>query len=304
MLFNEIGSTLKHKRELRGIESQDVAKALKIPHTSILAIENGDITQLPHEVYIRTFIKGYASFLGYTAEEIKETFHDIEDFEAISQPPKSLEAKRAKSQPESTKSRGRYLIVQLLVVGLIGVSGYFLLTQSDTSAPIENENIVEASSQGNEKMNSENIDVAISSVTPKNAVPKTNTPKDINATTLQNMASIPRVVPDLVTPTPEAVSPPKIIHGNVDWSKVPMAKPGQNQVVMYANEDCWMQVTRDGKILHFILAAGKQRDFTFDQTIQFKIANANAITMYYNNNPVDVGDSSKTQVINLPLEVL
>ena len=133
MLFHEIGALLKNKREEMAINQEDIANKLKIPLRSIVALENGDLDELPHEVYIRTFLKGYANYLGFSAEEISTIFSDIDDFKVKNEPPKSLEAKRAEDNPEAVKSKSVRFIIQLLLVALLGASAYFYYAKNGRS---------------------------------------------------------------------------------------------------------------------------------------------------------------------------
>ena len=133
MLFHEIGALLKNKREEMAINQEDIANKLKIPLRSIVALEDGDLDELPHEVYIRTFLKGYANYLGFSAEEISTIFSDIDDFKVKNEPPKSLEAKRAENNPEAVKSKSVRFIIQLLLVALLGASAYFYYAKNGRS---------------------------------------------------------------------------------------------------------------------------------------------------------------------------
>ena len=85
----------------------------------------------------------------------------------------------------------------------------------------------------------------------------------------------------------------------IDWKNVAEPQKGEQQAVMYAKQDCWMQYNQDGKSGHFILKRGEQRVFNFKQSLYFKIANGSAITLFHNKKPVAVGDSSKVREVNL-----
>lgn len=85
----------------------------------------------------------------------------------------------------------------------------------------------------------------------------------------------------------------------IDWTKVEAPQNGEQQAVMYANQDCWMQYSQDSKSGHFIIRKGEQRVFNFKQHLEFKIANGSAITLFHNKKPVTVGDSTKVREVNL-----
>lgn len=85
----------------------------------------------------------------------------------------------------------------------------------------------------------------------------------------------------------------------IDWTKVDAPQNGEQQAVMYANQDCWMQYSQDSKSGHFIIRKGEQRVFNFKQHLDFKIANGSAITLFHDKKPVTVGDSTKVREVNL-----
>lgn len=85
----------------------------------------------------------------------------------------------------------------------------------------------------------------------------------------------------------------------IDWKTVAAPQKDEQQAVMYAKQDCWMQYNQDGKTGHFIIKKGEQRVFNFRQNLRFKIANGSAITLFHNKKPVTVGDSSKVREVDL-----
>jgi cytoskeletal protein RodZ len=60
----EIGSTLREERQRRGIRLEDVASATHVSARFLDAIEHDDFDRLPVGVYRRSFVRGYADFLG------------------------------------------------------------------------------------------------------------------------------------------------------------------------------------------------------------------------------------------------
>lgn len=87
--------------------------------------------------------------------------------------------------------------------------------------------------------------------------------------------------------------------GVIDWTKVEAPQKGEQQAVMYAKQDCWMQYKQDDKSGHFIIRKGDQRVFNFKQSLYFRIANGSAITLFHNKKPVEVGDSTKVREVTL-----
>jgi transcriptional regulator with XRE-family HTH domain len=65
-----IGARLRHERELRGMSIEEIARATRIPLISIERIEADRFDDLPGEVFVRGFLRGYARAIGVEADEI------------------------------------------------------------------------------------------------------------------------------------------------------------------------------------------------------------------------------------------
>ncbi len=77
----KIGSILRAKREEQGISLDEVSNVLCLRKSLIHAIESGKWDFLPHEVYVRSYVKEYANFLKIYDEilpELTEKNNEIE----------------------------------------------------------------------------------------------------------------------------------------------------------------------------------------------------------------------------------
>lgn len=61
--LEKIGSILKEEREKRSLKIEEISNALNLRRPIIEAIENGLWERLPHEVYVRGYVKKYAGLL-------------------------------------------------------------------------------------------------------------------------------------------------------------------------------------------------------------------------------------------------
>lgn len=59
-----VGEQLRAARERQALELLTVARALRIPLKTLDALERGDFSSLPADVYVRGFLKQYATVLG------------------------------------------------------------------------------------------------------------------------------------------------------------------------------------------------------------------------------------------------
>ena len=62
-LLADIGQRLRQTREQRGISADEIARELKLRATYLRAMENGDWSTLPGDVYGIGFARQYARFL-------------------------------------------------------------------------------------------------------------------------------------------------------------------------------------------------------------------------------------------------
>ncbi len=68
-MLNNFGEKLRKIRQGKKINLDKVEEAAQIQKSYLEAIEDGDLSSLPGEVYAKNFVKKYAEFLGLDAEE-------------------------------------------------------------------------------------------------------------------------------------------------------------------------------------------------------------------------------------------
>ncbi|MCK5832344.1 helix-turn-helix domain-containing protein [bacterium] len=68
--MRELGEYLKQMREAKGLNREDVSKQTRIGIDFIVALEEGDYSVLPPDIYIRGFIKSYGEILGADIDEL------------------------------------------------------------------------------------------------------------------------------------------------------------------------------------------------------------------------------------------
>lgn len=72
----KFGALLKAEREIKGIKLDDLAEQLKISKEYLEAIETGDESALPSELYTNLFTKSYAESLGIDYTRTMEAIND------------------------------------------------------------------------------------------------------------------------------------------------------------------------------------------------------------------------------------
>jgi hypothetical protein len=110
----DVGEILQTARERKGVDLSRAERETKIRARHLMALESGDIADLPAPVYAKGFLRNYSTYLGLDADEMiarwrKETDQPRHaDKPAVKPPP----------QPITTPSRG-FKLTSGLVVALV-----------------------------------------------------------------------------------------------------------------------------------------------------------------------------------------
>jgi cytoskeleton protein RodZ len=68
--MSQLGARFREAREARGITLSEASTSTRILLRYLQALEEGDLNQLPGDVYARGFIRNYAQFLNLPADEL------------------------------------------------------------------------------------------------------------------------------------------------------------------------------------------------------------------------------------------
>lgn len=95
--MEEVGKFLCSVREEHNLSIEAIAEKTNIKPGYLIAIEVGDRSELPAEVYIRGFLRSYARALGLTPDEIMAMYDRQSQANALESQPKlsRLEQRRA-----------------------------------------------------------------------------------------------------------------------------------------------------------------------------------------------------------------
>jgi cytoskeleton protein RodZ len=106
-----VGDILKKRREELGRNLREISDTLKIKHSYLKAIEDGDHANLPPEVYVKGYLHEYAKILDIDPESVLTTYNR----EVISQEDKGNKS-AISGAVKKKKFRIGYLVVPALCI--------------------------------------------------------------------------------------------------------------------------------------------------------------------------------------------
>lgn len=135
-----VGELLRTEREKKGLSIKDIETAISIRALYIKAIEEGDYTVVPGEVYLKGFIRNYANFLGLNGPEMVATYRQAQQPvvpEIVETPVEPTPKAKPKTRTKTTNNSKKLLIISLLAVCVAGSAWWLLGNQSPNKEPIE-----------------------------------------------------------------------------------------------------------------------------------------------------------------------
>lgn len=99
--MREIGELLRRTREEKGLSLKDVQVETKIRIRYLEALERGDDSAVPGEVYFRGFLRTYANFLGLDGQELAARYRALKEAERASQAVPPAPRRRAVRAPRA-----------------------------------------------------------------------------------------------------------------------------------------------------------------------------------------------------------
>jgi Helix-turn-helix domain/RodZ C-terminal domain len=110
----DVGEILQTARERKGVDLARAERETKIRARHLMALESGDIADLPAPVYAKGFLRNYSTYLGLDADEMLARWR-----KEIDQPRRAdMPTVKPPPQPITTPSRG-FKLTSGLVVALV-----------------------------------------------------------------------------------------------------------------------------------------------------------------------------------------
>lgn len=251
--MSQLGERLRQARESQGISLAQASQETHILQRYLVALEEGDLTHLPGDVYARGFVRNYSTYLGLPPEDVVALYrHERGMSDAI----KIVAATSApRMRPYVLPN---FLGVFFITVALFGLS-YIGLS---ALGRIGNGNQVAVAPSP-----------AVPTATAYPTVPTSNQPQN---------AVIPTA-----TPTSAPTAEPTLAIAGVGITPIPTATPPTPIVVVVSiragTGGSWLRVQQDGAIVfEGVLKAGQSQTFQAQGKIIIRSGNPGAVRVNVN----------------------
>ncbi len=110
--MRDVGLKLREAREAREMSLEDVARITRVPRATLEAIEEGDRTRMPPAVYVRGFVRAFATTVGLDPTETARALTSTDERIAADGPGRSglsTSAGRGVGRPGTGRSGSRQL---------------------------------------------------------------------------------------------------------------------------------------------------------------------------------------------------
>ena len=324
MTLAELGELLREERVRRGYSVEEVASRLKITSRMVRAIEEGDVSSLPHAVYARGFIRSYASLVDMDEELIRPALQNLED------PQETHNVPEGPIVPPSSRRSGRILPFIIILCCCLGFAVYWHYRGSAANDTARTENgipvravpVLETPASVAPEAPAS---VPVPAVPPANAAPSVNA-TDSNATqpasstaAVSSGASVdsaavsgsgrqenePVRTSGFSTPLANATAaehPTLTLQDGVTQTDVTNAGKGKHQIILSAQQECWVHSSADGTdTRQFSLKKGEVFALSFDRKLTLKLGNAGGVRIKYDGEDLPPpGTPGQVKTLSFP----
>lgn len=267
-----VGQYLRQEREKRKVTLDSVAKVTRITKENLEALEKDEFQSIAAPVFVRGFLRNYATFLGLDRQELVARYDAQTDLIKIS---------GAKEAPEPSKDENpvfKYLVSLGIILAGVAIIYYLQKPSAPTSPPLPAPVVTPAPSPGSPSPGP--------GARPSPLKPETSPGK---------------VVPQVIAPDKEKKPSEKLVAA----APVPGEKeatPDRRHVLkVVATEKTWMRISNDENQVSDVLLQPKETSsWTARRQFRILIGNAGGIELFLNG--VSQGRLGKSgEVINLVL---
>ena len=281
-----IGNELQKARKENGLSIEELQKKTKIRKKYLIALENNDFSEIKGDVYVKSFIKGYARAIGINPDPF---IYEYEQYISNKKPDEENKDAELNNMDLNKNNYFKKIAIIILIIIFMGTIGFFIynnyIANSDTT--IENSNVkLENSLDDNINLNENEID-SITSIE-KNKF-------NISGNSYESKNNFDLEENDIIFDIPDNFNKnndvsKKSTRNEKDDNIPDKTKEKENiNIKIVARQKSWLRVTLNKKNNNDILYEGfmnnnQEEDFIFnnDNSITLRIGNGAGIYILYN----------------------
>jgi cytoskeletal protein RodZ len=129
-----VGRRLREARTERGLATSDIARRTNIPVPVLDAIERGDVAHIPGGLFVRAYLRAYASQVGLPPDEIVAAYQAEREPEPVEDELRDLRRRWA-NRDGSGADRAQTVLVAIGIAILVIVGLLFSRPETRAGAP-------------------------------------------------------------------------------------------------------------------------------------------------------------------------
>ena len=286
---SSVGEILAQARLATGLSVEDIARQLRFGVRQIQALEAGRLDQLPGATFVRGIVRSYARLLKLDPAPLIERLEgkfDVPDANRLA----TLFRQPVPFSDGARQSNMVYGMVTLGVLVIAGLLAYQWWYRDKTPAQPKVEATTPSQTVVEQPLAKEVVSAPQAAPTAPQA-PLAVAPQASTPSTPSTTSSAPRAAPAAQFQAPPAPS------------SAPIAR-GKRRVEFEFEEESWLEVTNGlGQVItsHLNLP-GSRRVIDGIPPLTIVIGNAQHVTVFYKDKPIDLKPYIKVEVARLVLE--
>jgi len=281
-----VGEILAQARVAAGLSVEDIARQLRFGVRQIQALEAGRLDQLPGPTFVRGIVRSYARLLKLDPAPLVERLEgkfDVPDANRLA----TLFKQPVPFSDGARQSNMVYGVVTLGVLAIAGALAYQWWYREKTPAQPK----VEATAP------------SPTVIEPPASTTVASAPQAAPVTPPAPLAPAPQTAKPTSAPSAARTAPAAQIQSSTVPPSVPVAH-GKRRVEFEFEQESWLEVTNGlGQVLtsHLNLP-GSRRVIEGVPPLTIVIGNAQHVTVFYKDKPIDLKPYIKVEVARLVLE--
>ena len=118
-----IGNELQKARKENGLSIEELQKKTKIRKKYLIALENNDFSEIKGDVYVKSFIKGYARAIGINPDPF---IYEYEQYISNKKPDEENKDAELNNMDLNKNNYFKKIAIIILIIIFMGTIGFFI----------------------------------------------------------------------------------------------------------------------------------------------------------------------------------